>query len=58
MTPELIATISVGVALLAIMQPQLWHIRRDMLDLRERMARLEGLFQGFTSRQQQTGSVE
>ena len=26
------------------------ELRRDMADLRERMARLEGLFEGFTGR--------
>ena len=52
MTPEMIAIIGVGVALLGVLQPQLWSIRRDMVDLRERMARLEGLFEGFTGRHQ------
>lgn len=28
----------------------LWGIHRDIGDLRERMARLEGLFEGFTGR--------
>lgn len=58
MTPELIATISVGATLLAIMQPQLWHVHRDMLDLRERMARLEGLLEGFARRSHGQASVE
>ncbi len=26
----------------------LWSLQRDISDLRERMARLEGLFEGFT----------
>ncbi len=40
--------ITVGgiVAILAF----LWNLHRDVADLRERMARLEGLFQGFTKR--------
>lgn len=46
MTPELIAILAVGVAILAF----LWNLHRDVADLRERMARLEGLFEGFTRR--------
>ena len=53
MTPEMIAIIGVGVAVIGILQPQLWSMRRDIGDLRERMARLEGLFEGFTGRQHQ-----
>ncbi len=41
-----IATLTVGVAILAF----LWNLHRDIADLRERMARLEGLFEGFTGR--------
>ena len=29
----------------------LWNLHRDVADLRERMARLEGLFEGFTRRE-------
>ncbi len=29
----------------------LWTLHRDISDLRERMARLEGLFEGFTRRE-------
>ncbi len=29
----------------------LWTIHRDISDLRERMTRLEGLFEGFTRRE-------
>ena len=29
----------------------LWTLHRDIADLRERMARLEGLFEGFTRRE-------
>ncbi len=39
--------IGVGVAILGF----LWTLHRDMSDLRERMARLEGLFEGFTRRE-------
>ena len=48
MTPEVysIATLTVAVAILGF----LWTLHRDVADLRERMARLEGLFEGFTKR--------
>ncbi|MYA88415.1 MAG: hypothetical protein F4X97_08180 [Boseongicola sp. SB0662_bin_57] len=42
--------IATGVALAAIILPGLRELRRDVGDLRERMARLEGLFDGFTKR--------
>ncbi len=47
MTPELIGTITVGLAILGF----LWGLHRDIASLRERMARIEGLFEGFTGRQ-------
>ena len=43
------ATLGVGLATLIV--PSLRDLRRDVADVRERMARLEGLFQGFTSRE-------
>jgi len=46
MSPSDWITIGVGVAILAF----LWNLHRDVADLRERMARLEGLFEGFTRR--------
>ena len=52
MTLELIGIVGVSVALailiLATTVPALREARRDVGDLRERMARLEGLFEGFT----------
>ena len=45
-TPELIGICAVGIALLTFM----WNLHRDIAGLRERMARLEGLFEGFTAR--------
>ena len=42
------ATVGIGLATLII--PALRELRRDVADLRERMARLEGLFEGFTRR--------
>ena len=46
MSPELIAIITAAVAIMGF----LWSLHRDVADLRERMARLEGLFEGFTRR--------
>ena len=49
MTPEMIAILALGISILAF----LWNIQRDIgtlhrdhTDLRERMSRLEGLFEG------------
>lgn len=57
MSAELIAIITIGIALAGLMlngQHSINELRRDMADLRERMARLEGLFEGFTGRSQST----
>ena len=51
MSPELIAIIASAVSLAAIIVPGQRALHRDIGDLRERMARLEGLFEGFTARQ-------
>ena len=52
---ELIAIIAIGVTLIGFM----WNLHRDMSSLnqqiaglRERMARLEGLLEGFTGRKE------
>ena len=42
------ATLGIGLATLIV--PSLRDLRRDVADLRERMARLEGLFEGFIRR--------
>ena len=42
------ATLGIGLATLIV--PSLRDLRRDVADLRGRMARLEGLFEGFTRR--------
>ena len=61
MSPELIAIITAAVIILGF----LWNLHRDLAgihrdingvhrdigDLRERMARIEGLFEGFTRRE-------
>ena len=54
MSLELIAIISAAIALAAAILPGQYAMRRDIAglhrdiaDLRERMARLEGLFEGF-----------
>lgn len=61
MSPEtitiVVAVIGTGIALAGLIVPSLRELRRDvagmhrdMADLRERMARLEGLFEGFSRR--------
>lgn len=47
---ELVAILAVGIALAGLILPGQRELRRDVADLRERMARLEGLFEGFTNR--------
>ena len=42
------ATLGIGLATLIV--PSLRDLRRDVNDLRERMARIEGLFEGFSLR--------
>ena len=46
----LIAIFGTGIALAGLILPDLRSMKRDIADLRERMARLEGLFEGFTRR--------
>ena len=41
---------TVGIGLATLILPALREMRREIADLRERMARLEGLFEGFTRR--------
>ena len=62
MTPETIAILGVGIALAGMilhtnretnraiggLRSEVADVRDGMTDLRERMARLEGLFEGFT----------
>ena len=52
MSTDLVAIIctivGVGLALGGLIVPSLAMLRRDVVDLRERMARLEGLFKGFS----------
>ncbi len=56
---ELIATAILGVSLVSFgwkvssdirheLKQEIHYVREDVADLRERMARLEGLFEGFT----------
>ena len=54
MSPEFIAIVIVGLSNAAALG-FLWSLSRDVGDLRERMARLEGLFEGFTRREGATG---
>ena len=46
-----IAILGTGIALAVLIVPSLRELRRDVADLRERMARLEGLFERFTRRE-------
>ena len=46
----LIAIFGTGIALAGLILPDLRSMKRDIADLRERMARLEGLFEGFIRR--------
>ena len=57
MTPELIAILAVGVALAGLVRAmhrdlsgRLSRVEGEIGDLRERMARLEGVIEGFTGR--------
>ena len=54
MSPEFIAIVIVGLSNAAALG-FLWSLSRDIGDLRERMARLEGLFEGFTRRESAAG---
>ena len=42
--------VTLGIGLATLILPTLREMRRDIAELRERMARLEGLFEGFTRR--------
>ena len=44
------AIAGIGIPVLLAIFGFLWGIHRDIGDLRERMARLEGLFEGYTGR--------
>ena len=47
----IVAIVGTGIALCRVLDGSLREIRRDVGDLRERMARIEGLFEGFTGSQ-------
>ncbi len=56
MTQEIIAIIGAAIVLAGLnlyLARGLNEVRRDIADLRERMARLEGLFDGFTKRERE-----
>ena len=46
----IVSVVAVGIGLATLILPALREMRRDIADLRERMAKLEGLFEGFTRR--------
>ena len=48
----IVAIVSTGIALGVTIVPGQRELRHDMADLRERMARLEGLFEGFIRREE------
>ena len=50
MSPEMYSIIGVGLALVGLIMPRLSKIDNHIAELRERMARIEGLFEGFTGR--------
>ena len=45
-----VAIVGTGIVLAGLIVPSLRELRRDVADLCGRMARLEGLFEGFTRR--------
>lgn len=51
MSGEWITVLAVGTTFDVAILGFMWGLHRDMANLRERMARLEGLFQRFTGRQ-------
>lgn len=51
MSGEWITVLAVGTTFDVAILGFMWGLHRDMANLRERMARLEGLFQRFTERQ-------
>ena len=48
---------TVGIGLATLILPALREMRRDIANLRERMARIEGLFEGFTRRDREGPSA-
>ena len=48
---------TVGIGLATLILPALREMRRDIANLRERMARLEGLFEWFTRRDREGPSA-
>ena len=46
----IVSVVAVGIGLATLIVPSLRDLRRDVADVRERMARLEGLFEGFARR--------
>ena len=53
----IVSVVAVGIGLATLILPALREMRRDMANLRERMARLEGLFEGFTRRDREGRSA-
>ena len=64
MSPEIVSTLGMGVAIIGLMwrmmaslrqemRQEIGELRRDVADLRERMARVEGRLDGYFARQAQ-----
>ena len=53
MSPEVISIIGVGIVLAGLILQSARDRSRDIVDLRERMDRLEGLFEGAAGRKPQ-----
>ena len=51
MSPDTIAILGTDIARAVPIVPSLRELLRDVSDLRERMVRLDGLFEGFTRRE-------
>lgn len=53
MNYELVTVIITIIATQCGLAALIWPLHKDMAELRERMARIEGLFEGFTGRTSQ-----
>lgn len=53
MNYELVTVIITIIATQCGLAALIWSLHKDMAELRERMARIEGLFEGFTGRTSQ-----
>ncbi len=54
----LVTIIGTGITLALLLVPGQRELQRQVSDMRERMARLEGLFEGFTRRTETQGTPD